>query len=241
LLVVLTVAAAVVTHWSQLGRPAGVVVSSSRAVLQLALVGLILGFVLRSLIWTGAFLLLMVVVAAGTSAHRITGSLRADGWWTVVPILGGLVPTLALMVTTTVLPLQPSAILPTVGILVGGAMTATSIAGRRVSEELTGQRGSYEAALSLGLTRRDSIGVVARQAASLALVPGADQARSAGVVALPGAFVGTLLAGAPPLQAAAVQVVILVGLLLVQAIAAAVTVELFAAGLLPVGGQSLPE
>ena len=47
---------------------------------------------------------------------------------------------------------------------------------------------------------------------------------------LPGAFVGMLLGGASPIQAAAVQLVVLVALLLVQAIAVLVTVELVARG-----------
>ena len=95
------------------------------------------------------------------------------------------------------------------GILIGGAMTATSIAGRRVTEELTAERGSYEAALSIGLSRRDGVILVAREAAGLALLPGLDQTRTVGLVTLPGAFVGVLLAGASPLQAGAVQLLVL--------------------------------
>ena len=67
-----------------------------------------------------------------------------------MPILAGIVPTMAAILLSTVMPIEPIAILPTAGILIGGAMTATSIAGRRAAEELTAQRGSYEAALSLG-------------------------------------------------------------------------------------------
>jgi putative ABC transport system permease protein len=72
--------------------------------------------------------------------------------------------------------------------------------------------------------------LIARDDASLALVPGLDQTRTVGLVTLPGAFVGMLLGGASPLQAAAVQLVVLVALLLVQAIAVLVTVELVARG-----------
>ncbi len=131
--------------------------------------------------------------------------------------------------------------LPIAGILIGGAMTATTLAGRRATEELTAQRGAYEAALSLGLSRREGVNLMARSAAALALVPGQDQTRTVGLVTLPGAFVGVLLAGASPVQAGAAQVLVLFGLLLTQALAAAVTVELIAAGQLPVGGRPLPE
>jgi putative ABC transport system permease protein len=50
-----------------------------------------------------------------------------------------------------------------------------------------------------------------------------------------------LLAGAPPVQAGAVQLLVLIGLLLVQALAVTVTIELISAGLLPIGAEPLPE
>ena len=241
LLGVLTAAAATTTRLAGLGRAGGIVVAAVRAVLQLAAVSLVIGFVLRSMSLTAAFLALMVLVAAGTAAHRITGSLRPAAWWTAVPVLAGIVPTMAAILLSGVMPLEPIAILPTAGILIGGAMTATSIAGRRAAEELSAQRGSYEAVLSLGMTRRDGVNLVARQAAGLALIPGLDQTRTVGLVTLPGAFVGVLLAGASPVQAGAVQLLVLVGLLLVQVLAVTVTVELISAGLLPVGAEPLPE
>ncbi len=241
LLVLLTAAAATVTGLTRVGRARDVVLAAVRAVLQLAAVSAVIVVVLRSLSLTALFLLLMVAVAAGTSAHRITGSLRPRSWWTAAPILAGVLPTLGAILLSTAMPVEPVAILPTAGILIGGAMTATSIAGRRAAEELTVHRGSYEAALSLGLNRRQGVGLVARDAARLALVPGLDQTRTVGLVTLPGAFVGVLIAGAPPVQAGAVQLLVLVGLLLVQSVAVAVTVELISAGLLPVGDAPLPE
>ena len=241
LLVILTATAAAVTRFADLGRALDVVLAALRAVAQLAAVSLVIGFVLRSLPLTAAFLALMVTVAAGTSAHRITGSLRVRSWWTAVPILAGLVPTLGAILLSTVIPIEPIAILPIAGILIGGAMTATSIAGRRSTEELTSQRGSYEAALSVGMSRREGVNLVAREAAGLALLPGLDQTRTVGLVTLPGAFVGVLLAGASTLQAGAVQLLVLVGLLLVQVLAVTTTVELISAGLLPIGREPLPE
>lgn len=241
LVVALTGAAAAATRLAGLGTARHVAIAATRAVAQLAAVSLVIGFVLQSLWLTALFLTLMVAVAAGTSAHRITGSLRPRGWWTMVPILAGLVPTMAAILLSTVMPLEPVAILPTAGILIGGAMTATSIAGRRLTEELTGHRGSYEAALSLGMSRRDGVTLVGREAAGIALIPGLDQTRTVGLVTLPGAFVGVLLAGASPLQAAAVQLLVLTGLLLVQVLAVTVTIELVSAGLLPIGAHPLDE
>ena len=241
LLLVLAGAAALTVKLLELGRARDTFVAVGSAVLQLAVVSSLIGYVLRSLWLTAAFLTLMVLVAGSTSARRITGSLRPRSWWALVPIVSGLLPALALVLGSTVVPFHPIAILPSAGILIGGAMTATSIAGRRTADELRTRRGEYEAALSIGLSRRDAVVLVARPAAALALVPGMDQTRTVGLVTLPGAFVGVLLAGASPWQAGATQVLVLVALLLVQAVAVGVTVELVAAGLLPAGSTVLPE
>jgi putative ABC transport system permease protein len=119
-------------------------------------------------------------------------------------------------------------VVPIVGILVGGAMTATTLAGRRTLDGLRNRRGEVEAALSLGLPDRDARLLIIRNDAALALLPGLDQTRTVGLVTPPGAFVGMLLGGATPLQAAAVQLLVLAALLLVQAVATASTLELVA-------------
>jgi putative ABC transport system permease protein len=67
-------------------------------------------------------------------------------------------------------------------------------------------------------------------------VPGLDQTRTVGLVTLPGAFVGMLLGGATPVEAAAVQLVVLVALLMVQSVSVVVVVELVARGKLGASG-----
>jgi len=239
LLALLAGSAALIVRTLGLGRARDTLTAAARAVLQLAGVSLVIGYVLRSLWLTAAFLSLMMLVAGGTAAKRITGSLRPASWWAIAPILTGLLPTLGLILASTAVPLHPVAILPMAGILIGNAMTATSIAGRRTADELAVRRGEYEAALSIGLDRRDAVILIGRPAAALALIPGMDQTRTVRLVTLPGAFVGVLLAGSSPWQAGVTQVLVLLALLLVQAITVAVTVELIAAGLLPAGAAVL--
>ena len=241
LLIALAVLAACVTRLGRLGSARHPLVAAGRAVVQLAAVSTVIGVVLGSMVWTSVFLLVMVVVAAGTSARRITGSIGGRGWWTLASILAGVLPTLAIVVSSSVVPLTPTAVLPTAGILIGGAMTATTLAAKRMGDELDSHHGAYEAGLSLGLGRRSSALLVGRDAASLALLPGLDQTRTVGLVTLPGAFVGVLLAGASPWQAGAAQVLVLVGLLLVQSVAVAVTVELIATGRLPSPSRALQQ
>ena len=220
--------AAALNRWGRLGHARDDLVAAARATVQLTLVGLVIAAVLRSWPLTLAFIAVMLTVASVTAGRRLV----RDGpwWWAFAPVLAAAVPVSAGLVLSGLVPHQTIAVVPVVGILVGGAMTATTIAGKRALDALRNRRGEYEAALSIGLDDRDAALLVARDDAALALVPGLDQTRTVGLVTLPGAFVGMLLGGASPLQAAAVQLLVLVGLLLVQSVAVLVTLELVAGG-----------
>lgn len=239
LLVLLALIAAATVRVAELGSWHAPLTASARAVVQLTVVSLVIGIALESMLGTFAFIALMMTIATLTSCRRITGSLGRPAGWLSLAFLASLLPTLILILASTAIPLEPVSVLPVAGILVGGAMIATTLSGRRTSEELIAQHGPYEAALALGFTRRSAVGLIARPAAGLALVPGLDQTRTVGLVTLPGAFIGVLLGGATPAQAAAAQVLVLVALLAVQAVAAAVTVELIASGRVPLNGAPL--
>lgn len=213
---------------AQLGVRRAIVTASLRAILQLGVVSLLITAVLRSWWATGAFIAVMLGVASATSARRVT-TLRL-GWPVGAPIAAGALPVGAGIVAAHTMPLTTVAVLPIAGILIGGAMTATSLSGRRALDELRQRHGEYEAALALGFLPRDAVLEVCRPTVGQALVPALDQTRTVGLVTLPGAFVGVLLGGGSALQAGATQVLVLVALLAVEAIAAAVTLELVAAG-----------
>jgi putative ABC transport system permease protein len=234
--VLLVLAAAVAGLLSGLGQSRPVVVASARAALQLAVVSAVLAVVLRSLALSALFVLLMLAVAAVTSAGRVTGAgLRGPGAagriaTTALPIAGGALPVVALVLATGAVPLRGVAVIPIGGILIGGAMTATSLAGRRLLDELRQRRGEVEAALALGFASRDAVLEIVRPAAATALVPALDQTRTVGLVTLPGAFVGVLLGGGSAVEAGAAQLLVLVGLLAAQTVAVWLVTELVARG-----------
>jgi uncharacterized protein (TIGR00245 family) len=221
---------------SGLGQERAVGVAVVRATVQLAVVSAVLVPVVGSLSLSAAFVALMVVVAALTAAGRITGrparnpAVRRRLPVVVIPVAGGALPMAALIIASGAVPLTGIAVIPVAGILIGGAMTAASLAGRRMREEITARRGEVEAALSLGLPSRDAVLMIARDSSATALVPPLDQTRTVGLVTLPGAFVGVLLGGGSPVQAGAAQLLVLVGLLATDVIAVWITAELVARG-----------
>ncbi|MET9402203.1 ABC transporter permease [Kitasatospora sp. NPDC002965] len=190
---------------------------------------------------------------AGAGAEEAAGGARAAGgkgaaggegmpggggraWmWAAAPIGAGVLPVLALLLGTGLLPPEGLSVIPVSGILIGGALTATSLSGRRALDELRQRHGEVEAALALGFEERDARLEICRSAAATSLVPALDQTRTVGLVTLPGAFVGMLLGGASPVQAGAVQLFVLVGLLVVEAVAVVAVLELVGRGLVRAG------
>jgi putative ABC transport system permease protein len=201
-----------------------------RAVVQLAAVSVVIAAVLGDLAWSALFGVLMFCVAVFTSSARI-GSRRA--WpWVAIALAAGVVPVLAVIFVSGVVPLNGPSLVPVAGIIIGAAMTANSLTGRRVFAALRDEHGLYEAALSIGLRRPDAISEVAGRHLPEALVPGLDQTRTVGLVTLPGAFVGVLLGGGTPVQAGAAQVLVLFGLLATQTLTVVVAHQLIRAALL---------
>jgi putative ABC transport system permease protein len=222
--VLLTLLAAVAVAGGRVQPPGDVLTAAIRAAVQLAAVSAVLVLVLRSLVWTAVFVTFMYAVAAATAARRVGLPVRRP--WTAPPIAAGAVPVVVLVIASGTVPWQPQSVLPVAGVMLGGTMTATSVAARRMFDELAGRAGEYEAALALGLPAREAALEIAQPAAGLALVPALDQTRTVALVTLPGTYIGVLLGGGSAAEAGAAQLLVLVGLLAAEAVAVRATIEL---------------
>ena len=110
--------------------------------------------------------------------------------------------------------------------MIGGAMATCAVAGVRLRDDIRDRMVEFEGYLALGASYRKAGWQFATRASERSLLPTLDQTKSAGLVALPGAFVGLLIGGASPLVAAQVQLLVLIGLVLVQSITAVITTRL---------------
>ncbi|MGZ8736640.1 MAG: ABC transporter permease [Nocardioides sp.] len=232
LAVVLLALVGVAVAASRLGRldvQRNQVTAAARAVVQLAVVSLVITAALESLWWSLAFVALMFVVASVTAAGRV-GSPRSQLPWVMAAVAAGAVPVLALILGSGTVPFNGPGIIPIAGIVIGNTMTAAVLTGRRAYDEIQGKFGSYEAGLALGLTSPAAAYEVIQPTAKEALTPGLDQTRTVGLVTLPGAFIGVLLGGGTPLEAGSAQILVLIGLMAAQALTAAVLLRLVAAG-----------
>jgi putative ABC transport system permease protein len=117
------------------------------------------------------------------------------------------------------------------GVLIGGAMAAASVTGRRLTEHVREDVAGIETRLALGVPVREALSGGVRGAVTTGLVPLLDQTKNVGLVTLPGTFVGLVLGGASPGEAARVQLTVLLALLAVELVAALAVARLVVAGL----------
>ncbi len=184
-----------------------------RSFVQLAAMGYAIEYVF-GLESAGAVALLlagMVLFAAWTSARRARGVPRA---FLVAGVAVGAaaVATLGLLLALRVVPATARYLIPLGGMVIGNSMNAASLTLLRVRDDLAGHRQKVEAALALGATSRQAVSPILKTALRGALVPLVVSTKT-GIIFLPGAMVGMIIAGADPLEAVELQIVVLYMLL----------------------------
>jgi putative ABC transport system permease protein len=206
-----------------------------RAVLQLAILTVILAGVISNGWWVALFLAVMIGAATWVVVRRL--ELR----WLDAPIVAGII-LIATVIPTTVIFLTgavdftPRFVLAVGGIVVGNAMTVCTLMGRTLAAGFVSQRDEIEGWLALGAKPRIASLRATRVAASTALIPSTDQTRTTGIVTLPGAFIGAIFAGASVLVAAEFQVLVLAAILVTGAISVALLSWRFGAPrVIPIG------
>ena len=219
--------AAAISVRRQLGVERELATTVVRAVLQLGAVALVIQAIFDRLGLSAAFVVVMLGAAGWTAGRRLDG-LPRPRLLAATAITGSAALTLLALFVAGAFPVTPRYLIPLAGIVIGGAMKATSVAGLRLVEEVVDKRADIEARLALGASAGEALRPWLRRATVTALIPAIDQTKNVGLVSLPGAFVGMLLGGESPLRAAWVQLTVLFALLGAEALAATVTTVLVA-------------
>ena len=160
------------------------------------------------------------------------------GFVQLVAIGGSTLVTLGLMLALGIIPSGARYVIPIAGMIIGNSMNVTSVTAVRLVQDAGDRRPQIEAALALGASPRQCTASVMRRSVRLAMVPVIDSTKTMGIVFLPGAMTGMILAGADPLQAVRLQVVV-VFMLLAAVSLTATLVSLLAPGRLFTPQQQL--
>lgn len=230
---VLVAAAMIILRLAEAGLGWMPVVAVVRAVVQLALVAVLLQGALNAWWSVAAFIALMLTTASVTSLLRARDMPRGPIGAVIGVVVGALV-TIALIVGLGMVDREFERVIAIAGIVTGNSMTIATLSMRRFASNLRTGVGEVEAWLSLGARPRQAMARLRQDSIREALLPGLDQTKNTGLVTLPGAFVGALFGGASPVEAAQFQLVVLASLVLAGSITAVLATRIAAgAGRLP--------
>ncbi|OBJ86825.1 iron export ABC transporter permease subunit FetB, partial [Mycobacterium sp. 1245852.3] len=208
---ILVAFAAGISLWRRLGLERQLLWAAVRALVQLLLVGGALTLLFepgRSLWWSWAWVAGMVAYA-GDVARRRAPEVPRFAPLAVAAFAGAAVVTLGVIFGLRVFPLQGRTLVPVAGMMIGNSMTAMVLVARRLVDELRDKRDEVEARLALGQPCGQAASPYLRIALRSAISPQIETTKATGLVFLPGAMTGLILAGVPPLQAVLVQAVVM--------------------------------
>jgi putative ABC transport system permease protein len=197
--------------WERLGLERGIAWAATRALAQLLAVGLLLQVLLEpdvSIWWGWGWVVAMVVIAAWTVRRRapsVPGSLGLA----VLAFAGSAVLTLGVLFGFGVFDLEIRTLIPLAGLMIGNSLAATVLVSRRLLAEFDDKRDEVEARLALGQPAPQAAHPYVREALRTALVPQIETTKAVGLIVLPGAMTGLILAGVDPIDAVQVQAAVM--------------------------------
>lgn len=198
----------------QLGLARQLWIAALRMTAQLLLVGYILKWVFTLqqpwlILLVG---LLMSLIAGQAAIDRVQRRFAHIYWSCFLSILISSLLTTGITVEgiINIHPwYNPQYVIPMLGMVLGNALTATSLALDRFTEDLISRREQVESLLSLGATRWEASQNLIQTAVRTGMTPIISQMMVMGTVSLPGMMTGQILAGALPTDAVRYQIVII--------------------------------
>jgi putative ABC transport system permease protein len=195
----------------RLGLSSSVLWAAIRALVQLMVIGVALELVVdpgRPLVYSWTWVGVMLVFAGWTSRRRAPEVPGVFGL-SLVAYATSCIVSLGVLFGFGIFPLQGRTVVPLAGMVVGNSLASTVLVGRRIIAELTEKRDEVEARLALGRTSVEAAQPFLRHAVRTALIPQIETTKAVGIIFLPGAMVGLILAGADPLAAVEVQLAVM--------------------------------
>jgi putative ABC transport system permease protein len=218
---VLIAIAIVASRWRKADLEEDIAVAVIRSFVQLTAIGYVIDVIFEedSAILVGALLAVMVVFGALTArsrAERVPGAF----WPLLIALTVAAVTTLGLVLGLGIIEAEPRFVVPVGGMVIGNAMTAAAVALNRLGEDVGDKAREIEATLALGATSTQAVTPLVQRSLRSGMITLVDSTKTTGLIFFPGTMVGMLLAGADPIDAVRLQLILLYALLGSVAIAA---------------------
>ena len=223
----LVAVAAAVSLWRRTELEDDLGIAVLRSFLQLTAVGYVIQAIFDwdSLWLVAALLAGMVAFGTATARSRAKGVPGAT-WPLVLALSLAALVTLGMVVALGVFEAEPRYLVPVGGMVIGNSMTAAAVSLNRLADEVSSSGRQIEAALALGATARQAASGIVTRSLRSGMIPLIDSTKTTGVVFFPGTMVGMLVAGADPVDAVRLQLILLWALLGSVALAALIATSL---------------
>jgi putative ABC transport system permease protein len=225
--VALVAVAAAISFWRDADLERDIGIALVRSFVQLTAIGFVIQAVFDAdtLLLVAALLVVMVVFGAFTArarARKVPGALGP--LLIALGLAGG--ATIGLILALGIFPAEPRYLVPVGGMVIGNSMTAAAVALNRLGDEMEDSRARIEATLALGATAGEAAAASVRRSLRSGMIALIDSTKTTGLIFFPGTMVGMLLAGADPVDAVRLQLILLYVLLGSVAIAGLVATQL---------------
>jgi len=203
--------AVAISVWMRLRIERSIIWAALRAAVQLLAVGAVFRLIFESAqaaIYSVLWIVGMIIVATFVSVRRARS---IPGLWrfALLAIAASTGVALAVVFGFGIIETSPVNLVVIAGITIGNTMPATVLAVDRATAYFTDHPGQIETLLAAGFDRRQTARFVAPLTAKTALIPQIERTKVVGLIALPGAMTGLLLAGVEPVDAVVVQLVVM--------------------------------
>lgn len=223
----LVIVAVVIGKWRRLPVQRDMIFGTVRTFVQLLAVGYALEIIfdLQNIWLIGLAICVMILVATHATVSH-SKSATSSFVPALVAIATGSLSTLALMLLLDIISIDARILIPLAGMVVSNAMNASTLTIDRLNSDIKGNRLAIETSLSLGKSWREASASYVRSASTTGMISILNFMKTVGIVALPGAMTGMILAGAEPLDAVMIQVIVAYMLLMAVTVSSVVAAEM---------------
>jgi putative ABC transport system permease protein len=216
-----------VSFWRRAELEQDIAVAVLRSFLQLTAVG----YVIQAIFDADSLWLVVALLAGMVGFGTWTARGRAKAvpgvtWAIALALTVAAAVTLGLVLALGVFKAEPRYLVPVGGMVIGNTMTPVAVALNRLADEIHDRRREIEAMLALGATSRQAARATVTRSLRSGMIPLIDSTKTTGIVFFPGTMVGMLVAGAEPIDAVRLQLVLLWVLLGAVALGGLIAVSL---------------
>ena len=199
-----------ISRWRSVELESDIAIAVLRSFVQLTAAGYVIQFVFDDGSLWFVVLLLAVSISFGTLTARSRAK-KVPG--ATLPILIALttagVVTIGLVLALGIFEATARYLVPVGAMVIGNAMTSCAVALNRLGDEMQQGAGEIEATLALGATARQAALPHLRRSLRSGTIALIDSTKTTGLIFFPGTMVGALLAGADPVDAVRLQLILL--------------------------------